>query len=387
MKILIIGSSVYYNASGGKVVRYIAEILKTNGHEVRIMVFGDEREDINDDFHKEFQVNYFYDNSKFRKFRHIINTIKIEEIKKILKFFSPDIVHFAPFDYSISRFLIEVAIKSKIKVILQPWIYNFFCHQMYAYMDRKACSACIDKGYIQSIKNHCTRIRNLNSIINRILIQKTAQHASLFLSSNYFMDQILFKYCVRKDKIVRFPIPYKIQDLGDDNKDEGDYFIFYGQVKDFKGIDILINVFKRLDEVKLKIYPSSFYNPKIEISSNILIVNNVSWDNGLNNAIQKSKAVIIPTLWPTTTEYTLYEAMNYRKAIIAFNIGAHKEILVDGYNAILIESGDEKGLKEGILSIDNDKEKRLKLGNNAYTTLTNITSPNVIYNKLMDIYS
>jgi glycosyltransferase involved in cell wall biosynthesis len=388
MKIIIVGSSAYFNASGGKVLRYITNNLMSNGHEVEIVIFGNPREDSNDFFHKNFNISYLGNRGAgYNRFNHILKYSKLQRFEEILISAKPDLVHFAPFDYSISRYAIETAIKTKNRVILEPWTYNFFCHQMFAYREGNACSLCVETGYYQSIKMHCATACNIHSIISRKLIQSSALKANGFLSSNSFLDEVLLKYGVEPTKIFRFPIPYEIKDSTTIcGENEEDYFIFYGQFKDFKGIEVLTDIFSNLPGINLRIYPIGPYSQFKKISTNIKIYNDVTWGSGLDAAIKNAKAVVLPTLWPTTTEYALYEAMNNYKAIVAFNIGAHKEILINGYNALVARVGNINEFTDAILLLNKDKELRTKLGQNAFVSLKKLTSPDIIYKMLMDIY-
>lgn len=385
MNVLFVCESVSKSASGGKVVNFVTDLLLTNGHAVYLFCLnktdsGNNKNDI---------ITYATNQSKvISGLKHFIKGADVKQFKKVMANFNPDIVHVSSFLPSKSRFFIEYAKFYSAKVFLQPWTHHFFCHQGYAFRDGKACDLCVEKGYLQSIKNRCATIKNIHSIISRSFIQHSALKANGFLSSNTFMDEILLKYGIGNEKIFRFPIPYEIKDVKELNKgDEEDFFIFYGQPTKFKGIDILINTFVELKNIRLKIFPAQFYQPKKELPSNIEIINEISWNNGLDDAIKKAKAVVLPTLWPTTTEYALYEAMNYKKAIVAFNVGAHKEILTDGYNALVAEQNDFQKFKNSIILLNENKELKRKLGENAFKSLQKLTSNETIYKILMKVYT
>ena len=65
-----------------------------------------------------------------------------------------------------------------------------------------------------------------------------------------------------------------------------------------------------------------------------------SWNSGLGELIANSQGIVIPSIWPTTTEYGFLEALSFGKPVIAFNISAHKEFLSDKINGYLSPIGD-----------------------------------------------
>lgn len=387
MKVLLVCESVSNNNSGGKVVRYITKILKSKFYEVELIVINGIKPSVEDAFLQENAIYFLnYKSKKESALRHFIKPTFVTQYVKIIQHFKPDVIHFASFLNSKTKFLINSATDLGFKVILQPWIYDFFCQQGYAYRNSNSCTLCLQKGYFQSLLYGCGTIKNSLTALGNAQLQKSAINANLFLSSNSFMDDVLVKYGVNKKKIYRFPVPYDIIEYKIEELGEEDYFIFYGQSKDFKGINILINIFKELPSVKLKILSSNIYVPETEITPNIEILNNYSWENGLGTLIKKSKGVILPSIWPTTTEYALYEAMNFKKAIIAFNIGAHKDLLIDQHNALISEINDFENIKKSILNLNDDIKLRRSLGENAFISLHKITSVDVIGQMLKEIY-
>ena len=64
--------------------------------------------------------------------------------------------------------------------------------------------------------------------------------------------------------------------------------------------------------------------------------------------IAGSQGVLIPSIWPTTTEYGLLEALALGKPIIAFDIAAHSEFIKNGVHGFLCPLGDFYGFGHNI---------------------------------------
>ena len=111
-----------------------------------------------------------------------------------------------------------------------------------------------------------------------------------------------------------------------------------------------------------------------------------SWKTGLGNLIANSNGVIIPTIWPTTTEFGWLEALALGKPTITFNIGVHKELMINRYNGLTSPLGDFKAMGDNIdyLSSIDDKKYNILVDNvNAlYKRLTDWSSWRLFINKL-----
>jgi glycosyltransferase involved in cell wall biosynthesis len=393
MKVLLVCDSTYYRYSGGRVVRYINDILKKN-NEVEIVVISAETDDVEwDVFYKENNVVFIpqRDKKRYTISNFLFTTKGLDVFKQILYGFTPDIIHFASFDNSKpSKFIIE-AKKCGAKVILQPWTMDFFCARNYGYLNDKQCTLCANGNYFNALRNSCISYKSIFSLKNRINLKRASKKADLFLSSNSDLDSILLKYGVDKSKIFRFPIPFDYTSIQLSTPINSliteDYFIFYGLPIACKGLDALYNIFTNFVSCNLKIYPSTSLELPKKMSNRIEIVNGISWNNGLKDAIVSSKAVLIPSLWSTSTEYSLCEALFLKKAVIVFNVGVHKDIFKNRINAMVVEPNDFEFFAKAVNELENDTELSQTIGENGYNTLLEINNPERINSLLLRAYN
>lgn len=82
----------------------------------------------------------------------------------------------------------------------------------------------------------------------------------------------------------------------------------------------------------------------------------------------KFDIAVVPTLGSEGTSLSLLEAMAAGCAVIATNIGGMTNIILDGYNGLLINP-EQKYLEEAICDLIENKDKRNKLAENAYMTV------------------
>lgn len=389
MKILIVCESTYLYESGGRVVRYLSEILK-NKHQLKIIVLSPKRDD--------FSLGNFYQNidiefmplkknvkSRFLNLFFVTNELKV--FRKSLRDYLPDVVHFASFDHTKPAQFIEDAKNFGARVILQPWTMHFFCMQGFGFRKGKQCTLCATGNYSNAILKKCTTVKGVPSLIEKKVLHKKALKADGFLSSNSDLDIILNQYGIENKYIYRFPIPFDYNFLNNTKTSENEYFIFYGQANEHKGLDVLLNIFKKLKKQKLQIHPIQHLPEDKFKNTNIEVINNSSWSSGLKEAIANAKVVILPSLWATSTEYAMCEALLMKKPIIIFNVGVHKDIFRHKENAMVIEPNDLKGLENAILELDINENLRRKIGENGYNTLLKINNPKKLLKELNGAYT
>lgn len=387
MKILLVCESSHKFESGGRVVRYLTKILKDGGHIVRIAVLKtDESED---PFYIENDVVFLPLKKGIKERIENLLLLKNDDVKrfkKVLNEFEPEVIHFASFDDGKPpRYLME-ATSFGAKVVLQPWTMQFYCAQGFGFREGKKCNLCAGGNYLNALTHSCVSYKGITGIIKRKLLHKQALKADVFLSSNSELDSILLQYGVSQSKINRFPVPFDYTFKQTEIVDGEDDFIFFGQPNNHKGLQVLIDVFKLLPKEKLKIYPLSL--PKSAIpNDNVEIINGVGWAGGLAEAIKKAKTVLIPSLWSTSTEYSMCEALLFKKPVIVFNVGVHKDIFKNNYNAIVIEPGNVEAYANAMVMLNENKELRKLIGQNGYNTLLEVNNPVRLNQLLEDAYS
>ena len=392
MKIAIICESSYKFESGGRVVRYINQILRSNGETVTVLVLDSIRDDYDlDDFYSENSVQFLPVCRKLqsRIQNSFFQTQVIVGFKKFLDQFEPEVLHFASFDNSKPAQFIKIALDRGIRVVLQPWTMHFFCAQGFGFRDGEQCTSCLGGHYDKAITKRCIPLRRVAGQFERIILNHYAINVHSVLSSSQEMDALIGQYGIAKEKVFRFPIPFDCSSnqLDHTEETEDSYFIFYGQGLPYKGVDILIKAFKNIPEHSLRVYPIQAMNIELALHGNIAIINGVNWKNGLKNAILRAKAVVIPSLWSSTTEYSLCEAWSLKKPVVVFNVGVHRDIVKNFNNGIVVEPGDIGALASAIRMLGSDRSLCRTIGLNGYETVKAINQQRVLYNQLMVAYN
>jgi glycosyltransferase involved in cell wall biosynthesis len=119
---------------------------------------------------------------------------------------------------------------------------------------------------------------------------------------------------------------------------------------------------------------------------NVTLFTDRSWRTGLDINVAEAYGVILPSLWPSSTEYVLLEAMSLRKPVVAYNVGANQEILRDHENAMVIKPGDLNGFCEAVAELNANPELRTRLGDEAHRTIESTFSSSRLLDVLQNAY-
>lgn len=390
-RVLLIADSFSSKASGGLVSLRMANFLVDAGAIVKIFCPSNNKLTPCNIFDESKSTKFYRKNSGFL---HIIPGKNLRLFKSIIDDFNPDVIHFCSLDYSKSRYFFKYAHGRHIKLIAQPWIYNFYCAQGYDYIDGHDCGCCVSGHFYNALVHKCGPTHSrLLQLISRLLLRRDVLQSDIFLSTNQDMDARLLRYGVPSQKIIRLPLPFDPQRTEGLPVCDGKDFIFYGQFQEFKGAHLLQHIISYCPLTMFFLYPivsseEQLIKYGIDQSKlhNVRVDTDLSWFSGLAERVATCRGVLFPSLWPTSTEYALLEAMGLSKPIVAFDVGAHQEILVHHKNAMVVPAGDTRAFSEAILELDQNADLRQEIGYGARQTFKKLTNSKILVAKLAEAY-
>jgi len=160
---------------------------------------------------------------------------------------------------------------------------------------------------------------------------------------------------------------------------EGRTALFVGRLTKIKGVDVLIKAARELGNLKLVIAGDGDEREPLQHLVNSLGVNavfegRVSAETR-NDLLSKCDAVVIPSLVlpDGRTEgmpLICLEAMAAGKAVIASRVGGLRELIVDGQNGLLFDSGNHMMLAEKLDILFGDQSLGNSLSANARVSIS-----------------
>ncbi len=181
---------------------------------------------------------------------------------------------------------------------------------------------------------------------------------------------------------------------------EGNFILFVGRHVERKGVHILIDAFRLIHN---------------EIPHNVIIVGDgperKNWEKmvqdygltdkvrftgwvsteELHNYYKNCSFFVLPAIYDKhgDTEglgVVMIEAMSYAKPVIASNVGGITDVVIDGYNGLLVKDNNPEALAQAMKKLAYSKEVCKRLGVNAKKSIDERFNWDTIVSKLIELY-
>jgi glycosyltransferase involved in cell wall biosynthesis len=248
-------------------------------------------------------------------------------------------------------------------------------------------------------------ISNVHKLI-RETRKKVVSKADFFISISQEIKLELVNYGIKEEKIINIPNGVEVnkyypislverKELRIKLSIDPDAIVvlYAGSLNKRKGIYDLLDACKLIDNLQGKKIEIVLCGPDHENVydkhiRNKLFPVNINYKGNVDNINEYYQAADIFIL-PSYSEglpNVLLEAAMSGLALIASDIGGNRDIVVDGYSGLLYNLGDSKLLKEKILSLINDNEKRLYLSKNALKFAKDKFSLSTVSQQYINLY-
>tara|TARA_B110000285_G_C15140503_1_gene630457 strand:- start:61 stop:1185 length:1125 start_codon:yes stop_codon:yes gene_type:complete len=184
----------------------------------------------------------------------------------------------------------------------------------------------------------------------------------------------------------------------DPSKDKKLNLLFFGQIKEVKGLDILLEGLSILKNTstnfKLTIAGKPWHDDKLKYINTIKIFgleNHIETkfefipDNQVANYFSKSDIVILPYK-KIYQSGVLLLSMSYGRPVLVSDIPAFKEIVTDNKTGFLFENENPQSLANKLASLIIDKQQLISINNNAFEMLVSEFNWNNIGEKTKQVY-
>jgi len=151
------------------------------------------------------------------------------------------------------------------------------------------------------------------------------------------------------------------------NVDETRYnkILFFGRIIKYKGIDILLDAFKKIDglPLRLKIAGNGDFTPYMNKAKSIKNIElNIGWikDEDIHNLFKDVDLVVLPYI-SASQSGVIPLAYSFGKPVIATDIGALSSQVIDGKTGYIVPVNDVDALKDAIIKSYSSEENLVKM--------------------------
>ncbi len=400
MKILQI-NNFHYRRGGSEAVYFnTAELLKKNGHEVIFLASNmvgnlpcEQSKyfvsNINDIPRWKGLQNYFY------------NREAKDKLEKLIESQKPDIAHAHLFWGNISPSIFPILKKHNIPIIHTAHDYRMVC-PAYTFTDIQGnvCEKCRGQHFYWCSVKRCSKGNLLESLImtsemyfrNSFFSPVNNLGGVIYVSNFSKQKHLQYNpgFSVVPDIVLHNFVSEKNNDFLAQNKRS--YFLYFGRLSHEKGLHTLIEVFRQIPDLPLKIVGTGPEEKDLidyVRSNKIKNIEFMGFKTGddLKKTVSEAAFVIVPSEWYENNPMTVIEAYSMGVPVIGAKIGGIPEILQDGKTGFLFTPKDVADLKNVVSRASQLNAPAYKaMTDNALRFADDNFGEHLYYQKLIDFY-
>jgi glycosyltransferase involved in cell wall biosynthesis len=165
------------------------------------------------------------------------------------------------------------------------------------------------------------------------------------------------------------------------------FVLFAGRVNRQKGIGLLASAAALLPHIPFTIAgaPDKGYLQTFRIPGNMTLAGEQPKEQ-MEELFRQASFLVFTSRSYEGFPMVFLEAMKHHIPVIAPRQAGFPEIIGDGFNGLLFEPGDAEDLARKITRLWGDKAYCMTLGKNGFELLSRMYSPELYYERLLDVY-
>jgi glycosyltransferase involved in cell wall biosynthesis len=386
MKILQINNS--YNKVGGaeSVFFNTIALLKQNGHEVVPFSLNSSK-----NLDSKYS-SYFVDDVKplHNKLFSFTAQKKLAELINVEK---PDIAHIHNIIGGLTFSIIPVLRKMGIPIVASIHDFRLLCPAFIFINGKKeVCEKCKGGKYFNCIINNCSP----EGLLRSSLIATESYFRDYFYPFSKNIDAFIFVSKFVQNKFMesnpelhnKSYLVYNFTNRMNLNSEMGKYFLFIGRLAREKSLFTLLDSFRLVPRLKLKIVGEGDLKKELELkkSSNVELVG-YKTGNELLDQIKNASFIIASSECYETNSMVTLESYSLGKPVLGSDIGAISELIIDGKTGFLYEPKNCKELSNKLSECSEmNPSSYAEMSNNAFDFLEERFSSKLHYTQLIKVY-
>lgn len=292
-------------------------------------------------------------------FTTVFNPRTYGEIKNLIKQHQIDIVHVHNTLNLVSPAVYYAGLKCGVPVIQTVHNFRLLCPGATFYRDGHICEDCVEQGLWCAVRHKCyreSRMQTLACVISTAIHRMTGVYGKInYICLTEFNKEKLLKLKqISPDRV--FVKPNFVESTGEiiPQKQRENQFIFAGRLDKLKGIDVLLEAWKRMGENAPKLIVCGtgpmeewckkyIEDNKVNIELRGLVPNSEA-----KKLIANSKALILPTQLYEGFPMSIVEAFSVGTPVICSDLGNAGSIVEEGVTGCKFQPDSPKSIVKAI---------------------------------------
>lgn len=359
LRILIIHNR--YRLPGGEDVVADAQVklLRKHGHEVKYF----EKDNREIDGYGLFRKAALF-------FKTSDNRASADEVARIALEFKPHVAHVHNTLPLLSPSIYAPLKSAGVKVIQYLHNYRLVCAAGTLHRDGASCSLCVDDGLKHAVQHKCwTGSTAATLAVTRMLerhrrLRTWENQVDLFVALNSFLRDVVVKKkivpaanIVVQPNFIGVPLP-----AAETLANAGNGFLFAGRFVAEKGIATLLKSHALAPEIELTVLGDGPLKDTFGPHAPTLTFAGQRPRAELLQRLAAARALVFPSDWHEGCPAIVIEAMALGRPVIASRVAGATELIDDGVNGLLFDTGDPAALAQCMRRLQNNPDEARRLG-------------------------
>jgi glycosyltransferase involved in cell wall biosynthesis len=314
----------------------------------------------------------------------------LREFEETLERFAPDVVHINELFPLISPWVLRRCRARSIPVVMTVDDYHLTCPVRNHFRDGRICTACLGGHEYRAVLNNCrgNLPENLVNAGYSAMVRRLglyARHVDHYIApSEFTAGWVRDRLAIPPDRISVVPHTIEIPATAADPA-AGQYIAFGGRFVPEKGIHVLLDAARRMN-LPVRLSRNEQHFVTVDLPPDVDVVVTRGRDD-LADFYRGARLLVLPSIWFESFGIVGAEAMSHGIPIVASRLGAVANLVDDGVDGLLFETGDGADLAEKAARLWHDPALAVQMGRRARLRAQALWSGPSHHRQLMAVYS
>lgn len=398
----ILSVNKFYWRKGGSEAVFFGEkeLLESRNHKVvpfSMQNQGNCKSEYSEYFVKEANYDASGILEKLNSAATVIYSLEAKrKISELLKVFVPDIAHFHIFQHQISPSVFGPLRKLNVPLVLTLHDLKPICPNYKMYTQGHVCEECKGRKFYNCFSNKCTKGSMLKSLVSTVemylhYMLGYYQNVDRYIAVSKFYQQKMIEFGFPEHQVSYLPNYIDTSTYPISTRDDG-YVLSFGRLSEEKGIETLIEGAALCPDIPVVIAGTGPEEKALKELAAIRNVKNVSFVGfktgaALQELIANSSFAVITSRWYENCPMSVLESLAFGKPVIGANIGGIPELIEDGIDGIIYQTGDHEDLAKKMQTLWQMGSQRAEMGRAGRGKVEQKFNPDIHYDQLIKIYT
>lgn len=346
MKILMVNKFLYPRGGAETYMLQVGSCLQSLGHQVEYFGMHDARNQVGNCLGLETAAMDFRSRGPERllyPFRLLYSLEAKEKISRVIRQFSPDVIHLHNIYYHLTPSVIDAAAKLGVPIVETEHDFHLVCpnHMMLDLNTMEPCDRCVEGSSWSCARGKCihgSRVKSILGSMEKTLYQRRSTYDKLqrLICPSRFMEQMLQRDPRFRGKTVF--LQNFIPTVPEPAADKGDYVLYFGRLSEEKGIDRLLEACRLTPEVPYVVAGSGPLEHLLRenLPANVSYVG-VQKGEALQNLVRRAVFSVYLPVWYENCPLSVLESQALGTPVLANRIGGIPELVQEGKTGVLLD--------------------------------------------------